>query len=249
MPVADLPVTILDDAELLDLARRLSAAIGSSQADHGWFGPIVDDVHSQIQDMNAVRNRQTGSDLTESIREADERRDKAYLMFRTGLEFRELSDDGNQSTAATNLLQLLRRREYSMQRMSDRDQTVELNALLGDLSDSSAQNDLSTVGLTAEADALRQAQQVYVNLIDERAAEEGSRQSPSLRTVRSLLREDLIVAVFSLNFAERRDPAQFTELVESVSEHVTEVVANARARRTREANDSSPAAELESSVS
>ena len=243
MPVADLPVTILSDAELLDLARRVSAAIESSHAEHSWFGPIAQEVNAQIQQMNSVRNRQTGSELTDHIREADEQRDKSYMAFRTGLAFRELGNDPTQSAAASNLLQLLRRRDYSLQNLSDRDQTVELNALLDDLSESSAQNDLSTVGLTAEFETLRRTQQEFVDLIDQRAAEEASRQLPQLRIVRGLLREDLTVAVASLTFAERRDPGTFTSLVEAVSEHIIEVVANARARRTRSESGEVPTTE------
>ena len=44
MPVAELPATILNDAELLDLARRVSAAIEASHAEHSWFGPIAEDI-------------------------------------------------------------------------------------------------------------------------------------------------------------------------------------------------------------
>ncbi|MCA9213505.1 MAG: hypothetical protein KDB27_10595 [Planctomycetales bacterium] len=233
MTVADLPVTILNDAELLDLARRVSAAIANSHPEHSWFGRIVEQLNSQIQEMNTVRNRQTANDLTEDIRKADEHRDKAYLAFRAGLEFREFSDDPNQATAATNLLQLLRRRDYSLQALSNREQTVELTALLNDLSDSSAQDDLSTVGLVAEAETLSQTQKAFDELVDQRAADEASRQLPPLRTARGLLREDLTVTVVSLNFAERDDPETFTSLAEAVSEHIMEVVANARARRTR----------------
>ena len=240
MPVVDLPVTILNDAELLDLARRVSAAIASSHAEHNWFGSIVEEVNSHIKEMNSVRNRQTGSELTDNIRIADERRDKAYLALRTGLEYRELSNDVNHATAAENLLQLLRRRDYSLHNLSDREQTVELNALLDDLSSSSAVNDLSTVGLATESEKMRLAQQAYVDLVDQRAAEQASRQLPSLRLVRRFLRDDLTTAVVSLNFAERRQPEEFTTLVESVSEHIVEVVANARARRTRHESDDVP---------
>ena len=41
------------------------------------------------------------------------------------------------------------------------------------------------------------------------------------------------MTVASLNFAKRHDAESFTGLVSAVSEHITEVVANARARRTR----------------
>ncbi|MCA9218461.1 MAG: hypothetical protein KDB27_35575 [Planctomycetales bacterium] len=199
--------------------------------------------------MNALRNRQTANELTESIREADEYRDKAYLALRTGLEFRGLSHNPSQITAAFNLLKLLRRRDYSLQNLSNRDQTVELTALLEDLQDSSAQSDLATVGLTAEAETLRQAQQGFVDLVDQRAEGEGSRQLPSLRSVRGLLRDDLTIAVVSLNFAERRDSESFSILVNAVSEHITEVVANARARRTRsETEETTPAEEFASAV-
>ena len=141
-------------------------------------------------------------------------------------------------------MQLLRRRDYSMQNLSDREQTVELNALLEDLSERSPQHDLSTVGLSSEVETLRQMQQRFVELVDQRAAEEASRQLPSLRTVRRLLREDLAATVVSLNFVERRDPGSFAGLVESVSEHITEVVANARARRTRGESEEQTAEEI-----
>ena len=248
MPVAELPATILNDAELLDLARRVSAAIEASHAEHSWFGPIAEDIGAQILAINSVRNRQTGSELTEDIRQADERRDKAYLAFRTGLEFRELSDDPSVASAATDLMQLLRRRDYSMQNLSDREQTDELNALLEDLSERSPQDDLSTVGLSSEAETLRQMQQRFVELVDQRATEEASRQLPSLRTVRRLLREDLSATAVSLNFVERQDPGLFTSLVEAVSEHITEVAANARARRTRGESEEQAAEEIVTSV-
>lgn len=104
---------------------------------------------------------------------------------------------------------------------------------MDDFSSSSAQSDLSTVGLSAEAEALRQTQQSFVDLIDQEAAEEASRNLPPLRSVRGRLREGLTTAVVSLNFAERHDTEALTGLVDAVSEHITEVVANARARRTR----------------
>ena len=80
---------------------------------------------------------------------------------------------------------------------------------------------------------MRQAQQAFIDLVDQRAEEEANRQLPTLRQVRTMLRDDLTVAVHSLNFAERQDPEDFADLIKQVSEHITEVVANARARRTR----------------
>jgi len=104
---------------------------------------------------------------------------------------------------------------------------------------------LTTIGLTVEVQALRHAQNVFDDLVNRRAAQESSQDIPPLRTVRGLLREGLNVGTVSLSFAQRRNPARFDGLAEEISQHITDVVATARARRTlREADDEQLAAAL-----
>lgn len=240
MPVENIPVTILNDPELIDLGGRIAGAITRTLPDHVWFKPLADDLQLQIQGMNRSRARQAGSDLTDNIGDADAARDKAFLTFRAGLEYFQLKDNPAQQAAAENLLALVRTREYSLQNLGDREQSVELNALLGDLAETSAVADVTTLGLTAEVTAMTQTQQAFNDFVNQRAAESDD-DIPSLPVVRALLREDLAVARNDLAFAERLDAASLGGLAEEISSHITDVVATARARRTREqgGNDAS----------
>ena len=56
MPVLDLPVSILNDPELLDVSRRMSTSIQSTHAEHPWFGPVAEEIDARIQELNSVRN-------------------------------------------------------------------------------------------------------------------------------------------------------------------------------------------------
>lgn len=242
MPVEILPVTILNDPELIDLGGRMAAAITRTLPNDAWFASLATDLASQIQAMNVSRARQSGSNLTDDINDADEARDQAFLAFRAGLDFLRLKPDAALQTAAENLLALVRSRGYSLQNLGDREQSMELNALLADLAGAAAAANVMTLGLTAEVDALRQAQQTFDDLVNQRAAEESGVDIPSLPVVRALLREDLSVARNDLAFAERRDAATFSGLAEEISEHITDVVATARARRTRGEGAAAPPA-------
>ncbi len=242
MAIADLPVTILNDPELIDLGGRMAGPIQRTMPNDTWFGPLSTDIQSQIQAMNISRGRQSGSDLTDDIRNADVARDDAFLTLRAGLEFFQRKPEPLGSGAG-RLLDIIRNREYSLQNLGDSEESVELNALLSDLDTPAAQADLTTVGLTTEIDALQQAQQTFDNLIAQRAIEESGEEIPSLPAVRKFLREDLAVLRDDLAFAERRDPVIFGALVQEVSQHITDVVAIARARRTRQESEEEPAPE------
>ncbi len=236
MAIADLPVTILNDIELIDLADRLAPSILNRLPNDTWFGPLVADMQSQVSSMNLVLGRTFGSDLTADINNADTARDDAFLTLRMGLEFLERRPEPVGSAAA-RLLEIVRNRDYSLQALGDREETVQLKALLGDLDQPAAQADLMTVGLSADVEAMRQAQQTFDDLIAQRAAEEAGEELPLLRTVRGYLRQDLEVLRNDIASAERRDPVIWGDLATEMSQPITEVVAMARARRTREKNE------------
>lgn len=241
MAIVELPVTILNDAELIDLGGRMDGAIGRLLPSHPWLGPLVTDVRTQITAMNLSRGRELGSELTDDLAAADVARDQVFLEFRTGLDYFRQKPDVAKRTAAENLLALIRRRDYSLQVLGDREQSVQLKALLADLATPAAQADLTTLGLTVEVTTLQQRQQAFDTLVDQReTADTVKKQIPALLSVRALLREDVSLIRDSLASAERREPATYAALAAEISEHITSVSTTAHARRTRRTGDNNP---------
>jgi hypothetical protein len=237
MAVADLPITILNDPELIDLGGHLKSAIGRHAPQHPWFGLLGADIQTQIAAVNLSSGRPTGNSFTEALAAADAARDQAYIQFRSGLEYFRQNDDPAKRTAAENLLAHVRTRDYSLQRLGDREQSVQLRALLGDLSAAAAQADLALIGLAGEVAKLRQKQADFDALVVQRELQDVQhKEIPSLPVVRDLLRQDLALTQASIAFVERLDASTFGALAAEASEHITSAVATARARRTRQAS-------------
>ncbi|MCA9203875.1 MAG: hypothetical protein KDA59_12545 [Planctomycetales bacterium] len=238
MAVADLPVTILSDDELIGLGGHTVSTIRRLIPDHPWFAPLVDDVERQIADMNVATGRDPASGFAENVAAADEARDAAYLELRATVEYRTVVGTAEQLNAAGRLQAMIRRREYSLHSLANQRQSVETKALLQDLSSTPVQADLTTLNLSAVVEQLRTTQSAFDSLIEQReASEEVKRTStPSVRLARALLRDDLATIRQSLVTAQRLFAPQFDTLAGELSQHITNAVATARARITRKEN-------------
>lgn len=240
MAVADLPVTILDDNELVDLTSGCSGAVDGFAGDKAAFTEVVADARAQVTTLNAVQVRQSGSNYTELLAAADDARDKAYLRFRNKITDALLDDGPPVVAAAERIEAILRARGFSLQDEPDSDQSVLSEALFQDLDNPQSTADLTAIDATDRLATWQTRQQEYAALeadAKKAAADKEQNKLPPIKDVRRLLRFDLALLRNTLELWERRHPDTHGALAAECSEHIAAAVATARARRTREQNE------------
>ncbi len=238
--VAKLPVTILDDDETIDLTGRFSLALTQFDPGHVWFSLVVADLDEQSGLMAQVRARDRASQLTAAIQAKDDERDDLLGRIKRKCVFLAGEPVVEPKAAAERVLAAMALRNLPKSKMGDTEQTVRVNELLGDFAGAALTADITLLGLTALVAELNQRQQEFEQLIGQRAAEQSppdEEKLPSTREVREHMQESLSVVRNDLALAARRNEATYGSVAALVSGHIDEIVAKARARRTREAGD------------
>jgi hypothetical protein len=204
----------------------------------------VEVVRTKYERFIDVRNRTAASEITRRIARADELRDSLHAAFKyQALAFANRVSHPDQAEAGKLLVELIEKAGWQIER-GYANETAQLQRLFKDCTEPKAAAAIELLGLQSWFAELADANRRFEAACAERVDESTEDDIPELRVAR----QELKVAVEGLfgyiNVMKSAEPAVYGPAIQRLNELSKDVMANAKAERTRE-QGASDAAEPE----
>jgi hypothetical protein len=233
-----LPYYLLQGEELDTCCERIIAHITEALPAEPIIQPILPLIAKDRAALQKALANSRGSALTKKIALADEVRDDAFIAFRNICETatrRRTKPDF--ITAGDLLMRLIRAQGYTLQELGNSSQSGALNTLFKSLKDSAATAALTLIGAEEYLTELQDAQTEFEKILNSRTDEQAAKDYPRIASAKSALGKRLQIL---LDFIATLDAADLTAarpeldlLITRVNDTLTEILAPARARRSR----------------
>lgn len=220
--------------QLRSLCTRVSESWRRIEAKPTVVKLALDGLEESMLMHLRVMYRESGSDYTEITKEADDNRDKAYGLFARKVFTATDEFDKNVVNAAEEVYAVLKEVGSGLAHMSYSEQTERTKQLVSLLSTEENLAHIETLGLTDDFKRVEELNLVFeekwnLKVIDEADDE----QLPPLKKVRGSMESDLRMLLNATEFLFNKEYEAVDEtLFNSVSTHVSEVVALIKARKT-----------------
>ena len=236
--IHELPYYLLQGEELEICCVRVTALVTEALPAEPIIQPILQLIAKDRTGLQKALSNFRGSAFTKKIAAADEVRDDAFIAFRNICETATLRrTKPDFITAGELLMRLIRAQGYTLQELGNSSQSGALNALFKSLEDPAATAALTLIGAEEYLTELDDAQTEFEKILNSRTDEQAAKDYPRLATTKSALGKRLQIL---LEFIATLDAADITAarpeldlLISRVNDTLTEIIAPARARRTR----------------
>lgn len=232
--IVNLSTSLLTSNQLVDTADHLINA--TTAPFDGQFAKRLTRTGSASEQLTAALNKDSRNAYTKPLREADDDRDDACLFFKYGALGAEYHPDQETRAAGIKVKAIFDRHDTRLYNLGYTDQSTEMKSLIGDL-----ESNLETVnnsGLTAHMDYLKSSQLAFEQVYQAKIDFENNDTSLTETAARKELAEELDDLIGVVRIAAKDDPEAMATLVNKYNEVINEVMALARARRTRRENAS-----------
>ena len=235
--VADFSHTLLYAPELHTAASRFLSIFSRAPADE-YLTRQCNLVKSSVEKLEDSLQRDRSSAFTGTLAEKDNTRDRIFVGFRDFLNgLLGLGDVmPKKAEAAKVIFEIFRRNDLGLYREGYIRESAKLNVLLDELSSPENIAHLKTLNAMHLYEALRNAQQDFEGVYQEKVNEEAKKEYPLLKETASDIayRLDALFAYIDTNALDL--PDRYKSVVEELNEAIVDIMTPARARQTRKEN-------------
>ncbi len=228
------------DDERVTLVKRLRPLLETITVEQDAVLPeIITALTSSSEELSHAMTRVQASKITTLMKVEDNTRDEAIDMIDDAITFFAKKKDPvlNQASAI-----LKEKYDNAFEGESLSNNTLETNRIdifLKDCQNNQAEQAIETLGIEDEFDALTKSNPAYEALRKERAELKESDDTPLLKPSRRALNRNISFLENYLDFKISQGSDIHRSLTEEIIVPISEVMAVARARKTREENSAS----------
>ena len=225
---------LLPNDELYTLTQRvMTACNGLNLTDASPVKPLINVAGQAFEKFDLAFKRESKNSATPILRNLDEIRDEGFLAFRFCTEAWSHRANVEKREAALKILSVIRRYDWSAHALGDKTETAALANLMNDLRNNYAA-EMTLLNLSEWFGEMEAAQVAYEKGVAENAA-----NAPTDLPTLTITRPDLIKALknlFSLISLLEPSMPEFTPLIATINNLITQSLTSAKAAATRAAN-------------
>lgn len=203
------------------------------------FAQLLEELTTCQKSLQKALFRQRKNELTAEIRRIDELRKKEYKTLLKGVDYYLSMSDTPLEEAALELWHIIKPYGTELYRENDRAETAQLRSLLKKLQRDEAVTAIETLNMRTLVDSLEALNEEFDILYLKRASAEAEDDTPKLIPVRKDIADLLDVFVDLINFYNHIEPAAYGPIAGELAEIIGDVMAIAKARKTRKTNEES----------
>jgi len=230
-------LSLLTPDELYTTWQRLAEAFGTALNVDAFASALLAKIDEWWQQLGRALGREQGSNFTPVLAEKDTGRDTAFLSFRDYTDVYVNSPDVAKAAAAVLLVGLIEKYGRSLYNEGYAIETTKLNLLLADLQSDEAQQAIATIGAGDWFTNLQTAQADFESAYQAKVATEAGVQQPLVTESRKQLMRYLGALIVYVDLQSEFNSEVFGPIAAIIDEVGTDMVAIARARRTRQGSN------------
>jgi hypothetical protein len=237
MKLKDLPFSLLSADEVHTSAGRINQVVLDSGVADPYIEQVRPPLHKSMQALSTAIGSSRASVFTRRLADGDGQRDARFVGFRDYSQAFIYHPDPEKSAAASLLVRLIQNRDWSLHRLGYAVETSQLNGLLNDLQSPEARASIKTIGAETWVTDLEEAQKAFEKLYQEKIDAESKEDYPLISEARKKVIRYLEGLLIYIDMMAELKPETYEPIAVKIDEVIVDVVAVARARRTRKEND------------
>lgn len=238
-------LSLLLPSELAVNAQRINGVTAAALSTEPLVQKLDQFIQRDVDDMQRALGRVKSSDFTDLLAERDSARDDAFVALRDFAKAQSKRANAAVAEAGATIYGLFKLRGLSLYRKGYTEQTAGLNLLFDDLATGEAQSALTTINGGDWLADLQAAQAAFEDAINEKVDAESREDYPLVRNAQVKLSGHLetLLAIVELlaEIAHEEGTAASQAAIDGaigqINEIITGAMAVARARRSRNEND------------
>lgn len=233
----ELHTSLLSPAEISTLAKRLLPVIVREPEFVGQVCTLVAQDTDQVTDL---MNRERSNPLTVTIAEKDGFRDDAFVALRDHCKSARRRRKAGFEDAAEKLIAVIERHGNTLHRLGYAEQTAKLTSLLAELATEPLASAVKTIQAEILVEELQAAQNEFLAAQQQSVEAGATSESMPLRAVQQTLSASVTGLLEIVEFQARLNPdsAAIANSIAQIDDLLTETMALARARKTRQTTES-----------
>ena len=244
--VMSFPYRGITNNQILTLSNQINTLLSNElPQDNAFIQDVMQDISLTIGNLERALGRVAKSEYTQDKEALDDTRDDLYIGFTKQIKSNLRHFKGENREAAALLLDIVRRREPSLQRLTYAENTAELDLLFADMDKEEAQQALTQLTLVPWYEEMKRVNGELKALIQEQVDTESSDDTPLLKTVKQDLFFYFRVLFPKIAYYAKKGQDPYPAVMEKIYDLVTDIKAVAEARETRKESsaEETPAAE------
>lgn len=244
--VMSFPYKGITNTQTLTLSNQLNTLLSDGlPKDNPFIQDVMEDISLSIGNLERALGRVTKSEYTDDKEELDDKRDDLYIGFTKQIKSNLRHFDEASRSAAAFLLDIISRREPSLQRLSYAENTAELDLLFTDMDNEEAQQALAQLMLVPWYEELKRINKKFKATIQEQVNVEGSDDTPLLKATKQDLFFFFKVLFAKIAYYAKKEQDPYPAIMEKIYDLVTDIKAVAEVRETRKESsaEETPASE------
>lgn len=231
MNASKIPFSLLSVEAVLELTTQCGDTISTKHGQDALLGSPLAALAEPKQQATLAIGSSRKQELTEQVNEADRKRDRGFIGFRKHVEADQYNDwNSNAKQAADNLLNTIQKHGTRLHEEGLTVQSALMTSLFDDLDAEQAQADLKTLGLTKWISELKEMQNEFAALFQQRNELESAKDIPTKADAKANLIQAISVLLNGLDFLANTQPDTYGETSKLVTEIANRIVTSERGR-------------------
>jgi hypothetical protein len=226
--------TLLLPNELVTLVNRLIAIIEKALANIPFIQKVIKLVKDDLVDLEKTLTKDLSSEYTQQLLDRDNLRDSAFLGLRDFVRANTHRINLEIVKAAEMVYNIIKKHGTALYKMGYIQQSAKLKLLFNELNEPLVQQALATIQAASWYEELKSTQAEFEQMYAEKITDATKKDYPQLYDAKAKLGRDLSVLLDAISVVEKiDDEPDVTTIVHQINEVITDVMTQARARRTR----------------
>ncbi|MEL6560491.1 MAG: DUF6261 family protein [Bacteroidota bacterium] len=238
--VVKLRTSYLLPAELADVTKTVILLVKASGIPESLILRLLDLLQIDLDLLNVALTAVRKNELIEEVAEADAVLDDMFLAFRDTVEIGKRKRDKASVMAYQRLWNVLEKADLRLYRLGYSEKAGKLSALLNELDKPEFQADIALLRASEFYSDLKFAESEFDSLYNSKLDVDNKKKYPTLAKAKSQIVPHINILLGTISVLEESpgdaDPAAVTALVEKINGTTTEIMATAKARKTRNEN-------------
>jgi hypothetical protein len=233
----NLSIYLLNPEEIFTLLKRLIVILRATLSNDSFIGRVLPSLEILETKLSGIVGRILNNEFTKKLAESDDARDQAFIGFRDYCKACLNHNDSVIQEAAAKLVSLLERYGWTLYNEGYTVQSGKLNSLIEELSEADYQAAITTINGGIWFDTIRNAQSAFEAINKLKEEKEAEKNVPAIAEVRKETVKYLQPVLSYIELLAELDSEAYSEVEKELTEIINGMMAIARARQTRKANE------------
>lgn len=236
--IGKLLITKIKNTDLYNFAVRFAAMVSAVLGDNPAIAPYIVAVMDAVERMEKVISRNLKNPLTAQVKRKNKERIYLLAALRRAIGVSQMMIANSERVEVVNRIkqEMKDRGWWKYTKLCYAEITTIIRTMLAKVGESPLSEWMSTAELLPICDSIKQAQEEFEVLVNERIDMKSKDTTLQMIVARKNLADVILALLAAIDFGVKSDPATYTEIGDIASDMIIEVNAKTLMRQTLAAN-------------